>query len=433
MAASLGICPERVKFSFLSTPFDEASADFLDELGVAAYKIPSGEITNLPFLAHIARKQKPMIMSTGMASLAEVEAAVQTTRAEGNHQLILLQCVSNYPAAPADSNLRAMDLLARAFGVSVGYSDHTLGIEVSLAATALGACVIEKHITLDRKMPGPDHLASAEPAELRALVQWHTSSSKPPAGDGRKVAAASEKSTAAVARKSLVALRDIAPGTILTMDTIGARRPGTGLPPAYMRSLHTVGTNREDRHHRGDPVNVGHGGMSTTIIDHLARNYRARGGSVFTYFMRENSVDIITFADLLRRAAAYAERYREAGAVEGDSIIIILPHTPEMLYAFVGALLAGAIPSFLPFPSSKQDPRICTGLRSKNSSRESARACWSPMTKFYPLCIGILICRCCRCLLRRTSLPTPMPVSRCSKLLTRKLSLSFSTRREPPA
>lgn len=216
---------------FLSTPFDEMSADLLDELGVPAFKISSGEITNLPLIAHIARKGKPIILSTGMASLGEVETAVAALRAEGHLQLALLQCVSNYPADPADSNLRVMALLERAFGVPVGYSDHTLGIEVSLAAVALGACIIEKHFTLDRAMSGPDHQASAEPAELAALVRG-IRIVEAALGDGQKVAAASESSTAAVARKSLVALRDIAPGTILTLDSVGLRRPGTGLPPA---------------------------------------------------------------------------------------------------------------------------------------------------------------------------------------------------------
>jgi N,N'-diacetyllegionaminate synthase len=216
---------------FMSTPFDETSADLLDELGVAVYKIPSGEVTNLPLLAHIARKGKPLIMSTGMASLGEVEAAVEAIRAEENEHLILLQCVSNYPADPADSNLRVMELMARAFGALVGYSDHTLGIDVSLAAVALGACVIEKHVTLDRTLPGPDHQASAEPAELTALVRG-IRTVEAALGHGRKVPAASESATAAVARRSLVALRDVPPGAVLTPDTIGVRRPGTGLPPA---------------------------------------------------------------------------------------------------------------------------------------------------------------------------------------------------------
>ena len=156
---------------FLSSPFDEQSADFLDELGLSAFKIPSGELTNLPFLAHLAGKGRPLILSTGMACLAEVEAAVQTIAEVGPVPVALLQCVSNYPADPADVNLRAMDTLAVAFGVAVGYSDHVPGNEVAFAAVARGACIVEKHFTLDRSLPGPDHQASLEPDELAALVR----------------------------------------------------------------------------------------------------------------------------------------------------------------------------------------------------------------------------------------------------------------------
>jgi N,N'-diacetyllegionaminate synthase len=220
---------------FLSTPFDEESADFLFDQGVPAIKVPSGEITNLPFLTHTALKGKPLIVSTGMSSLGEVEAAVQTIEEASNHAFALLHCVSSYPADAGDVNLKAMDTLARAFGCPVGYSDHTLGIEVSLAAVALGACVIEKHITLDRGLLGPDHQASSEPVELAALVQG-IRKVEASLGNGRKVAVASEKNTAAVTRKSLVAVRDIESGTRLTEGMIAAKRPGTGLPPS-MRSL----------------------------------------------------------------------------------------------------------------------------------------------------------------------------------------------------
>jgi len=219
---------------FMSTPFDEDSADFLADLGVAVFKIPSGEITNLPFLAHVARKGKPMIVSTGMSYLGEVEAAVRTIEEAGNHDFVLLHCVSNYPADPADVNLRAMQTMAMAFGVPVGYSDHTPGIEVALAAVALGACVIEKHFTLDRSLPGPDHRASLEPDELTALVRG-IRTVESALGHGRKEPAASEVNTAAVARRSLVAARDIPAGTMLTKELIAIKRPGTGLLPA-MRS-----------------------------------------------------------------------------------------------------------------------------------------------------------------------------------------------------
>lgn len=216
---------------FLSTPFDEESADFLDELGVPVFKIPSGEITNPSFLAHVARKGKPIILSTGMADEVEVARAVEAIRATGHTQLILLQCTSAYPADPGDANLRAMLTLGQSFGVAVGYSDHTLGVETALAAVALGACVVEKHFTLDRNLPGPDHQASAEPAELAALVRGIRCVEKA-LGDGRKAPAAAEADTAAVARKSLVAAVDIPAGTVLTEAMITAKRPGTGIPPA---------------------------------------------------------------------------------------------------------------------------------------------------------------------------------------------------------
>ena len=221
---------------FLSTPFDEASADLLETLGVPAFKTPSGEITNLPYLGHIARKNKPMIVSTGMAFLGEVETAVRTIEAAGNQAFALLHCVSNYPANPADINLRAMQTMARAFNVPVGYSDHTPGIEVALAAVALGACIIEKHFTLDRNLPGPDHQASAEPVELAALVRG-IRIVEAAMGDGRKRPAASEANTAAVARKSLVAAGDIPAGAALTETMIAFKRPGTGLPPAMREFL----------------------------------------------------------------------------------------------------------------------------------------------------------------------------------------------------
>ena len=221
---------------FISTPFDEESADFLDELGVAAFKIASGEITNPPFLAHVARKGKPMIVSTGMACLGEVEMAVNAIWKAGNRDLILLHCVSNYPADPADVNLRAMHTLEVAFGMPVGYSDHTLGTEIALAAVALGACVIEKHFTLDRGLPGPDHRASLEPDELRALVRG-IRTVEAALGHGRKEPAASEANTATVARKSLVAARDIPAGATLTGELIAIKRPGTGLPPAMRAYL----------------------------------------------------------------------------------------------------------------------------------------------------------------------------------------------------
>lgn len=218
---------------FLSTPFDEQSADMLDRLGVAAFKLPSGELTNLPFLRHVARKGKPMIVSTGMAGLAEVRDAVGAVRRAGVPELVLLHCVSNYPAAPETINLRAMAAMAKAFGVPVGYSDHTLGLEISFAAAALGAAVIEKHFTLDRRLPGPDHACSLEPDELKAWVRG-IRAVESSLGHGRKEPAPGEADTARAARKSLVAARAIPAGARLTADMVAAKRPGTGISPAQL-------------------------------------------------------------------------------------------------------------------------------------------------------------------------------------------------------
>ncbi len=230
----MSYCGERILF--VSTPFDEESADFLATLGVPLFKVPSGEITNLPYLAHLARFRLPLVVSTGMATLGEVDLAVRTIRAAGAPPVVLLHCVSNYPAQPADCNLRAMQTMERAFGLTVGYSDHTLGLEVAFAAVALGACVIEKHFTLDRALPGPDHRASLTPDELAALIKG-IRTVEAAMGHGRKEPAASEGETARVARKSLVAARELAAGTVLTAEHLAVRRPGTGLPPTLLSFL----------------------------------------------------------------------------------------------------------------------------------------------------------------------------------------------------
>jgi len=228
-------CHER-GILFMSSPFDESSADLLDGLGVPVFKIPSGEITNLPFLKHVACKGKPMIVSTGMADLAEVETAMNTIREAGNEQVVLLQCVSNYPADPANVNLRAMATMEEKFSVPVGYSDHTPGTEIAIAAVALGATVIEKHFTLDRTLPGPDHEASLEPDELDAMVRG-IRNAQAALGTGEKIPSPSEKNTADVARKSLVAAFDISAGTVLTEENIAIMRPGTGLPPVMKSQI----------------------------------------------------------------------------------------------------------------------------------------------------------------------------------------------------
>jgi N-acetylneuraminate synthase len=221
---------------FLSSPFDEDSSDLLEDLGVAAFKIPSGEITNLAFLEHVARKGMPMLVSTGMANMGEVAAAVNVIERYGRGNLALLQCVSNYPADPADANLRAMHTMATAFDLPVGYSDHTSGTEVAVASVALGACVVEKHFTLDSNLPGPDHLASLEPEELLKMVRG-IRTVESALGHGRKEPATSEANTTEVARKSLVAARDIEAGATLTEELVAVKRPGNGLPPAMRSNL----------------------------------------------------------------------------------------------------------------------------------------------------------------------------------------------------
>jgi sialic acid synthase SpsE len=228
-------CHER-GIIFLSTPFDEEAVDLLDELGVAAFKISSGDLTNSPLLEHVASKGKPVILSTGMSELSELIEAVSVLNTSGCENPVLLHCVSNYPADPAEVNLRAMQTMRSAFDVPVGFSDHTQGIDVALAAVALGACVIEKHFTLDRTMPGPDHRASLEPTGLRELVR-SIRRVETALGNGRKVPTASELETAKVARRSLVEARDIPAGATLERDMVMMRRPGTGMSPAMLNTL----------------------------------------------------------------------------------------------------------------------------------------------------------------------------------------------------
>lgn len=221
---------------FLSTPFDYGSVDLLQALAVPAFKISSGDVTNLPFLTYIAKKRKPIILSTGMSNLDEVVTTVETLNSAGNRDLVLLHCVSNYPALASSVNLRAMKTLQERFAVPVGYSDHTEGIEIPLAAAALGACIVEKHFTLDRSLPGPDHRASLEPHELTALVKG-IRTVEAALGDGHKLPTTEEMNTAAVARRSLVAACDLAAGTVLTEAHIAILRPGTGLPPSMLPDL----------------------------------------------------------------------------------------------------------------------------------------------------------------------------------------------------
>jgi len=231
----LGHC-RGIGIQFLSSPFDPASADLLEALGVPLFKVPSGEITNLPFLRHLAAKGRPLIVSTGMSTLAEVAEAVQVLREARPVPVTLLHCVTEYPAPYAEINLRAMETLRAAFGLPVGYSDHTPGIEIAVAAAALGAVVIEKHFTLDRALPGPDHAASLEPPELRRMVESirHVEAA---IGDGVKAPAPCERPNMAVARKSVVAARALPAGHALTAADLDIKRPGSGLAPKHLPAL----------------------------------------------------------------------------------------------------------------------------------------------------------------------------------------------------
>lgn len=219
--------------SFLSTGFDIDSIDFLDQIEVPFFKIPSGEITNKPYLQHIARKGKDVVLSTGMADIYEVKAALEVLEQEGlsKEQITVLHCNTEYPTPMKDVNLLAMQHIARACGVKVGYSDHTLGIEVPIAAVALGAQVIEKHYTLDRTLPGPDHAASLEPDELNALVTAIRNIELALSGDGIKKASPSELKNRTITRKSIVASTFIPKGAPFTSDNITTKRPGSGLSP----------------------------------------------------------------------------------------------------------------------------------------------------------------------------------------------------------
>ena len=217
---------------FLSTGFDIESVDFLLSLGQECFKIPSGEITNLPYLRHIGQLGKTVILSTGMATLADIENAIDILEQAGTQRvkLTVLHCTTEYPAPMNEVNLRAMQSIKSAFGVAVGYSDHTQGIEIAIAAVTMGATVIEKHFTLDRNLPGPDHQASLEPAELTAMVAA-IRNIEIALGDGIKRLTASEARNKLVARKSLVASREIKAGEVFTAENLSTKRPGTGISP----------------------------------------------------------------------------------------------------------------------------------------------------------------------------------------------------------
>lgn len=217
---------------FFSTGFDMESIDMLMELGLDRFKIPSGEINNLPYLRHIGRYGKPVILSTGMATLGEIESALDVLERAGvpRNCITVLHCNTEYPTPMNDVNLRAMLSIRDAFGVAIGYSDHTSGIEVPIAAAALGATVIEKHFTLDRNLPGPDHAASLEPNELTAMVSA-IRNIEAALGDGVKRPSISETKNKPIARKSLVAACTIRSGEIFSETNVATKRPGTGLSP----------------------------------------------------------------------------------------------------------------------------------------------------------------------------------------------------------
>lgn len=223
---------DKLNIMFLSTPFDFESIDFLDDLGLEIFKIPSGEITNLPYLEKIGKLGKKVILSTGMADLGEIEDALDILTSCGTKKedITILHCNTEYPTPYEDVNLLAMLTIKEAFKVKVGYSDHTLEIEVPIAAVALGASVIEKHFTLDKNMEGPDHKASLEPHELKAMIDAIRNIEKS-LGDGIKKPSKSELKNKDIARKSIVAKREIKKGEIFTEDNITVKRPGNGISP----------------------------------------------------------------------------------------------------------------------------------------------------------------------------------------------------------
>ena len=233
------------KIGFFSTGFDIESVDFLASLGQNLFKIPSGEITNLPYLRHIGRLGKPIILSTGMSNMPEIESAIKALEQAGTprSKITVLHCTTEYPTPMRDVNLRAMKSIQTELGVAIGYSDHTLGIEVAVAAVAMGATVIEKHFTLDRNLSGPDHKASLEPAELKAMVSA-IRNIEIALGDDVKQITPSEAKNILVARKSLVASKDIQIGERYSAENLTAKRPGTGISPMRWDEIIGLTANR---------------------------------------------------------------------------------------------------------------------------------------------------------------------------------------------
>lgn len=239
---------------FMSTPFDLEAARMLADLGMRTFKVSSGDLTNVPFLREIGKLARPVILSSGMATLGEIEVAVGALQGVGMsiEQITLLHCTTEYPAPPEEVNLLAMNTIRAAFpGVTIGYSDHTQGIDIPIAAAALGAQVVEKHFTLDRTMTGPDHKASLEPAELEAMVKAIRRVSLA-LGNGRKLPTASEIPNRLIARKSIVAARAIARGETLSEQNLAVRRPGNGMSPARWDEV--VGTLATRDYLQDEPI-----------------------------------------------------------------------------------------------------------------------------------------------------------------------------------
>ena len=233
------------KIGFFSTGFDIESVDFLASLGQNLFKIPSGEITNLPYLRHIGRLGKPIILSTGMSNMPEIESAIKALEQAGTprSKITVLHCTTEYPTPMCDVNLRAMQSIQTELSVAIGYSDHTLGIEVAVAAVAMGATVIEKHFTLDRTLPGPDHKASLEPVELKTMVS-SIRNIELALGDGVKQLAPSEAKNILVARKSIVASKDIQIGEKFSAENLATKRPGVGISPMRWDEVIGLTANR---------------------------------------------------------------------------------------------------------------------------------------------------------------------------------------------
>lgn len=231
----IDLCDEQ-GIVFLSTPYNHEDVDFLDELGVPAFKLASIHVVEPSFLQYVARKGKPMVVSTGMATLAEVDEAVRAIRETGNEQFVLLQCTTNYPSRSKDANLRAMQTMRRAFDVLVGYSDHTQTDTACLVSVALGACVIEKHFTLDKTMPGPDHSSSADPEELQRLIE-NIREAQMVLGSGRKEPCEIEQANTVGMRRSIVARHRIRKGQLIAEEMLILKRPATGLRPSWLPEI----------------------------------------------------------------------------------------------------------------------------------------------------------------------------------------------------